>query len=206
MLHHAGYWHRHRTITEASAILTWTIISHRLHLSDYTHTLLQVSVESFALQAPDVSLALLLALWPLARHDPDIERYFVTVLRKAMYGRDVASRLFAMRGFLFVILEGIQKGASQRTSECSQVCVICPVLTHFRVYLIPIPTFEQFRSPSRFCKLLRNQLFGAKCGRCVYVCIAGAPELQNLQIVSGAQCGLSGWSVYLMPWQILTWI
>lgn len=78
-------------------------------------------MEGFALQAPDVSLALLLALWPMARQDGDIERYFVSMLRKAMYGRDVASRLFAMRGFLFVILEGVKRGSSQKASECSQV-------------------------------------------------------------------------------------
>ena len=77
-------------------------------------------MEGFALQAPDVSLALLLALWPLAREKEAVQSYFVRVLRRAMYGRDVASRLFAMRGFLFVILEGVKHGASQKVSE-SQV-------------------------------------------------------------------------------------
>ena len=66
-------------------------------------------------------MALLLALWPLAREREEIEQYFVLVLRKAMYGRDVASRLFAMRGFLFVIVEGVKHGSSRRYVERSEV-------------------------------------------------------------------------------------
>ena len=82
---------------------------------------MQATIEGFALQAPDVSVALLLALWPLAREREEIQKYFVLVLRKAMYGRGVASRLFAMRGFLFIIVEGVKRGSSRQISETSQV-------------------------------------------------------------------------------------
>ena len=77
-------------------------------------------MEGFALQAPDVSLALVLALWPLTRLRQDLKQYFVKVLRKAMYGRDVASRLFAMRGLLFVIIEGVKDAGSSITCKSSQ--------------------------------------------------------------------------------------
>jgi hypothetical protein len=54
--------------------------------------------------APQVALGVLKALAPIFTVRADIKDATILSLRKAMFARDVTSRLLAVRGFLFMIL------------------------------------------------------------------------------------------------------
>eukprot|EP00884_Botryococcus_braunii_P018982 jgi/Botrbrau1/5768/Bobra.0134s0035.2 len=65
---------------------------------------LKVYLDCFPLMAPQVALGVLKALAPIFTVRADIKDATILSLRKAMFARDVTSRLLAVRGFLFMIL------------------------------------------------------------------------------------------------------
>ncbi|KAG2441131.1 hypothetical protein HXX76_003983 [Chlamydomonas incerta] len=91
---------------------------------------LKDALQSFLLLPAPVALGLLLALWPLAAGDPhphsggrgphhhhgrgraDLRDYAVMLLRKVMFAREAASRLVAVRGFLFILLQQLEAAAA----------------------------------------------------------------------------------------------
>ena len=70
-----------------------------------SHDLLQGCLDAFQHLSPGTSYALLLALWPLSSHQPDIQPAVISLLRRAMFSRDLSMRLTAVRGFVYVILQ-----------------------------------------------------------------------------------------------------
>lgn len=73
----------------------------------------RAALENLAALPPGAAIALLLALWPLCRARKDIADYVIMLLRKAMFSRELGSRLLAARGFLFIITEElIHSGAA----------------------------------------------------------------------------------------------
>jgi fanconi anemia group I protein len=58
---------------------------------------------------PAAALAALLASRPLRRRDPAVRDQAVMALRKAMFGRELSSRLLAARGFLILIAEELEE-------------------------------------------------------------------------------------------------
>lgn len=66
---------------------------------------MQGCLNAFQHLSPGTSYALLLALWPLSHHQPDIQPAVVSLLRRAMFSRDLSMRLTAVRGFIYVILQ-----------------------------------------------------------------------------------------------------
>ncbi|KAL4531553.1 hypothetical protein Ndes2437A_g08876 [Nannochloris sp. 'desiccata'] len=65
----------------------------------------RAALENLAALPPAAAVALLLALWPLCRARKDISDFVIVLLRKAMFSRELGSRLLAARGFLFIITE-----------------------------------------------------------------------------------------------------
>jgi len=70
------------------------------------------ALENLAALPPAAAVALLLALWPLCRARKDISDFVIVLLRKAMFSRELGSRLLAARGFLFIITEELSSSRS----------------------------------------------------------------------------------------------
>ena len=66
---------------------------------------LQGCLDAFQHLSPGTFYALLLALWPLSHYQPDIQPAVISLLRRAMFSRDLSMRLTAVRGFVYVILQ-----------------------------------------------------------------------------------------------------
>ncbi len=84
-------------------------------------------VQNVGSLGPEAALALLLALWPLCRLVRELQDYVVLVLRKVMFARDTNSRLVAVKGFLFLIIQQLRAGpelgqqlAQHGAVDCSQ--------------------------------------------------------------------------------------
>ncbi|GIL44431.1 hypothetical protein Vafri_1892, partial [Volvox africanus] len=72
---------------------------------------LKDAFQSFLLLPAPVALGLLLGLWPLARCRRDLADYMVMLLRKVMFSREASSRLVAVRGFLFILVQQLRAAA-----------------------------------------------------------------------------------------------
>lgn len=70
------------------------------------------ALENLAALPPAAAVALLLALWPLARARRDVSDYVVVLLRKAMFSRELGARLLAARGFMFIITDELGRSAA----------------------------------------------------------------------------------------------
>ncbi|GLI65567.1 hypothetical protein VaNZ11_009036, partial [Volvox africanus] len=78
----------------------------------YEHaTKLKDAFQSFLLLPAPVALGLLLGLWPLARCRRDLADHMVMLLRKVMFSREASSRLVAVRGFLFILVQQLRAAA-----------------------------------------------------------------------------------------------
>jgi Fanconi anemia group I protein len=71
----------------------------------------RAALENLSALPPAAAVALLLALWPLCRARKDISDFVIVLLRKAMFSRELGSRLLAARGFLFIITEELSSSS-----------------------------------------------------------------------------------------------
>jgi hypothetical protein len=72
----------------------------------------RAALENLSALPPAAAVALLLALWPLCRARKDISDFVIVLLRKAMFSRELGSRLLAARGFLFIITEELSSASN----------------------------------------------------------------------------------------------
>ncbi|KAL3136619.1 hypothetical protein ABBQ38_005859 [Trebouxia sp. C0009 RCD-2024] len=73
--------------------------------------LLKAALDRFAFMTPTTALGVIIALQPLALLKKHIQAYMVGpsgVLRKALFSRGVASRLVAVRGLLYIIVQQLR--------------------------------------------------------------------------------------------------
>ncbi|KAG2490245.1 hypothetical protein HYH03_011369 [Edaphochlamys debaryana] len=91
----------------------------------YEHTQrLKDSLQNFLLLPAPVALGLLLGLWPLARNRRDLSDHLVMLLRKVMFAREAQSRLVAVRGFLFILLQQLRAAAGRGCSEDEEAALL----------------------------------------------------------------------------------
>ena len=82
---------------------------------------MQGMLEAFPLLHAGVAGGLLAALWPACAAREDVKDALVLAMRRSMFGRSVAARLLAARGFLFLITRELadDRAAAAAADLCS---------------------------------------------------------------------------------------
>lgn len=124
------------SVGSAVAELQCTDTSSHLLMQHLTcpYAVLQAALDRFAFMTATTALGVLIALQPLALLKKHIQAYMVGargVLRKALFSRGVPSRLVAVRGLLYMIVQQLRDLESKEDEDameadaelsCSQVC------------------------------------------------------------------------------------
>lgn len=103
--------------SKESAALPWVTVIACLIRQDppafATHELLPVlktAMEGISFLPPGAALGLLLASWPMCSKRRDAKDFVIMLLRKAMFSRELNTRLLAARGFLLLMVEEMNDG------------------------------------------------------------------------------------------------
>lgn len=82
-------------------------------------------LEALPLMDAGVAGGLLAALWPAAAAREEVKDALVLAMRRSMFGRSVAARLLAARGFLFLITRELAEDqAAAAGGPCSQASCV----------------------------------------------------------------------------------